>query len=192
MPQLPHKDPKPPNIISFLDYASASYSYSVNMTDSGRPSPTPDTESSFETTIVSSLAVYTKSSEKKAKEVKTVKVKEFDFTISEDNYLNFLRELLQSQSQDKYQVAAKKRYRFKYLYPLSKVYVIVMIRCTGADSNYRLHNAVDVDNKKDYKQMVTNVLEQQLKKIKILVGMKDVQQSCPILASGICFSPGLN
>ncbi|KIM74288.1 hypothetical protein PILCRDRAFT_14550 [Piloderma croceum F 1598] len=117
----------------------------------------PDIESSFETTIVSSLAVYTKGLGKKPKEVKTVKFKEFDFTISNDNYLDFLCELLQSQSQDKYQVAAKKCYGFKYLYPPLKV----------------LHNAVDVDNKKDYKWMVTNVLEQQLKKIKTLVDMKD-------------------
>jgi len=157
------------------------------MTNSGSPSPTPDIESSFETTIVSSLAVYTKGSGKKAKEVKTVKVKEFDFTISDDNYLDFLRELLQSQSQDKYQVAAKKRYGFKYLYPPSKAYVIVAITCTGTNGNYRLHNAVDVDNEKDYKRMVTNVLEQQPKKIKILVDMKDVQRSCPILASYVHF-----
>ena len=44
------------------------------MANLGSPSHTPDTESSFETTIISSLAVYTKGSGKKAKEVKAVKV----------------------------------------------------------------------------------------------------------------------
>ena len=49
----------------------------VNMSDSGSHSPDPDTN--FETTFISSLAVYTKGSGKKAKESKSIKVKEFDF-----------------------------------------------------------------------------------------------------------------
>ena len=56
----------------------------VNMSDSGSHSLDPDT--SFETTFISSLAVYTKGSGKKAKESKSIKVKEFDFSIFEDNY----------------------------------------------------------------------------------------------------------
>jgi hypothetical protein len=153
------------------------------MSNSGSPSPDPDT--SFETTFISSLAVYTKGSGKKAKETKSIKVKEFDFSVSEDNYLDFLREFLKSQSQDKYQVAVKKRYGFKYLYPPSKVYVTnyIIVLMVIAENGYRLHNAVDVDNEKDYKRMVINVLEQQPKKIKIIVDMKDVQQGCPVLVS---------
>ena len=45
------------------------------MSDSSTPEP--ECESSFETTFVSTPAVYTKGS---GKEVKSVKVKEFDFT----------------------------------------------------------------------------------------------------------------
>jgi len=100
------------------------------MSDSSTPKP--ECESSFETTFISTLVVYTKGSGKKAKEVKSVKVKEFDFAISEDNYLEFLREFLWSQSQDKYQVAARKRYGFKYLYHPSKAYkiVVMVINCS--------------------------------------------------------------
>jgi hypothetical protein len=36
--------------------------------------------------------------------------------------------------------------------------------------------------------MVTNLLEQKPKKVKIMVDMKDVQQSCPVLVSYICLS----
>jgi hypothetical protein len=104
------------------------------MSDSGSPSP--EIESSFETTFVSSLAVYSKSSGKKSKETKSIKSKEFDFTVSMDNYLEFLREFLQSQSQSKFQVAAKKRYGFKYLYPLSKVCVIVVVMVTDTHRYY--------------------------------------------------------
>ena len=70
------------------------------MSQSRSTSPGSDTD--FETTFISSLAVYTKGSGKKAK---SIKVKEFDFTVSEDNYLEFVCEF------------------FKYLYPPSKVYV---------------------------------------------------------------------
>jgi hypothetical protein len=101
------------------------------MSDSGSPSP--EIESSFETTFVSSLAVYSKSSGKKSKSIKS---KEFDFTVSMDNYLEFLREFLQSQSQSKFQVAAKKHYGFKYLYPLSKVCVIVVVMVTDTHRYY--------------------------------------------------------
>lgn len=97
----------------------------MSMSDSGSPSL--EIESSFETTFVSSLAVYSKGSGKKSKETKSIKVKEFDFTLSADNYLEFLWEFLQSQSYSKFQVAAKKHYGFKYLYPLSKVYMIVVV-----------------------------------------------------------------
>jgi hypothetical protein len=50
----------------------------------------------------------------------------------------------------------------------------------------RLHNAVDVDNEKDYKRMVINVLEQKPKKIKIIADMKGVQRSCLVL---VCLAP---
>jgi hypothetical protein len=117
-------------------------------------SSSPEIESSFETTFVSSLAVYSKGFGKKFKETKSIKVKEFDFTLSADNYLEFLQEFLQSQSHNKFQVTAKKYYRFKYLYPLSKVHVIaVMVTNTQYSSLIisiinRLYNVVDVENEK--------------------------------------------
>jgi hypothetical protein len=49
---------------------------------------------------------------------------------------------------------------------------------------YRLYNAVN--NEKDCKPMVINVLEKRPKKIKIIVDMKDVQRGCPVLVSSIC------
>lgn len=48
---------------------------------------------------------------------------------------------------------------------------------------------MDVDNKKDYKRMVINVLEHKPKKIKIIADMKDVRRGCPVLVSSICFIP---
>lgn len=60
---------------------------------------------------------------------------------------------------------------------------LIVLMVMGAKSGYRLHNAVDVDNEKDYKRMVINILEQRPKKIKIMVDMKDVQRGCPVLVS---------
>ena len=95
----------------------------VNLRMPQSRSTSPGSDTGFETTFISSLAVYTKGLGKKAKETKSIKVKEFDFTVSEDNYLEFVCEFLKSQSQDKYQVTAKKCYSFRYLYPPSKAYM---------------------------------------------------------------------
>lgn len=43
---------------------------------------------------------------------------------------------------------------------------------------YSVRDAVDVDSKKDYKQMAKSILQARPKKVKILVDMKDVQHSC--------------
>jgi hypothetical protein len=60
---------------------------------------------------------------------------------------------------------------------------LIVLMVMGDKSGYRLHNAVDVDNEKDYKCMVINILEQRPKKIKIMVNMKDVQRGCLVLVS---------
>ena len=123
-----HKDPEWPilgapiqNFVSTYLLGTCYEFVNLRMPQSRSTSPGSDT--GFETTFISSLAVYTKGSGKKAKETKSIKVKEFDFTISEDNYLEFVCEFLKSQSQDKYQVTAKKHYSFRYLYPPSKAYM---------------------------------------------------------------------
>jgi hypothetical protein len=89
------------------------------MSDSGSPSPDPDT--SFETTIISSLVVHTKGLGKKATETKSIKVKEFDFAISEDNYLEFLRKFLEPIAR---QVSGSHKEALWFQIPLSllKVY----------------------------------------------------------------------
>ena len=110
------------NFVSMYYLLGTCYEF-VNLRMPQSRSTSPGSDTDFETTFIFSLAVYTKGSGKKAKETKSIKVKEFDFTVSEDNYLEFVCEFLKSQSQDKYQVTAKKCYSFKYLYPPSKAYV---------------------------------------------------------------------
>jgi len=89
----------------------------------------------FKTTLITSLTIYGNSS-KKSKKSKTVekslKVKEMDFTITEDNYLEILTEILKSHSQEKYKVTTRRHYTFKYLYPPSKAYVFIkLVLCVG-------------------------------------------------------------
>lgn len=45
---------------------------------------------------------------------------------------------------------------------------------------YRLRDALDVDDEKDYKHMVTNILRDTPSDVKIIFDMKDVQQRCPV------------
>ena len=56
-----------------------------------------------------------------------MKVEETDFTVTKNNYLKILTSILKSHSQEKYKVTARKHYGFKYVYPLSKVYMIYQI-----------------------------------------------------------------
>ena len=95
------------------------------------PEPSEEPELQFETTLITSLTVYdtsTKKSKSKSKSAeKTVKVKEIDFTVTENNYLEILTEILKSHSQEKYKVTARKHYGFKYIYPPSKAYVAYQI-----------------------------------------------------------------
>ena len=85
----------------------------------------------FKTTLITSLTVYntsTKKSKSKSKAAeKIVKVKEIDFTVTENNYLEIPTEILKSHSQEKYKVTSRKHYGFKYIYPPSKVYVTYQI-----------------------------------------------------------------
>jgi hypothetical protein len=93
------------------------------------PEHSEEPELQFETTLITSLTVYNTSTKKSKSKLaeKTVKVKKFDFTVTENNYLEILTQILKSHSQEKYQVTARKHYGFKYIYPPSKVYVAYQI-----------------------------------------------------------------
>ena len=76
----------------------------------------------FETRIIAQFTFYITEKDKKGKikEKKTAKVKELDFTLASDNYVDFLKTLLAKHLQDKYKVTERHPYSFKYLYPPSK------------------------------------------------------------------------
>jgi hypothetical protein len=86
---------------------------------------------SFETKLVIQLTVYTSKAagsrkSKKKTESKAKKTKEATFTLSSDNHLEFLRCLLIKHRQNTtYKVTEQKRFSFRYLYPLSKVYATI-------------------------------------------------------------------
>ncbi|KZP29495.1 hypothetical protein FIBSPDRAFT_946762 [Athelia psychrophila] len=122
-------------------------------------SESPPPETTHDITFSASLTTYTKTG-KKGIETKKTKIKEFKFSVSDDNYLELLRECLESQGMERYQVAAKQRFGFKVC------------------------DTLDVDDEKDYKNMVTSILADTPLKIKIIFDMKDVQQNCPVTTIG--------
>jgi len=83
---------------------------------------------SFETRLIIQLTVYTSNratsgsgKKKKKTESKAKKTKEVIFTLSTDNYLEFLRCLLIKHGLNTtYKVTEQKRFSFRYLYPASK------------------------------------------------------------------------
>ena len=85
--------------------------------------PSEELESHFKTTLIASLTIYNSAQKSKYKSKaanKSVKVKEIDFTITEDNYLQILREILNSHLQEKYKVTVRQHYGFKYI-PLALI-----------------------------------------------------------------------
>ena len=85
--------------------------------------PSEELESHFKTTLIASLTIYNSAQKSKYKfkaANKSVKVKEIDFTITEDNYLQILREISNSHSQEKYKVTVRWHYGFKYI-PLALI-----------------------------------------------------------------------
>jgi hypothetical protein len=85
----------------------------------------------FETKLVIQLTVYTlnkvtasSGKSKKKTESKAKKTKETTFTLSSNNHLEFLQCLLTKHGQSTtYKVTERKRFSFRYLYPVSKAYV---------------------------------------------------------------------
>lgn len=87
---------------------------SHTMSDSGSP----PLETTHNVIFSASLTIYTKPPKgKKGKETKKTKTKDFKFCVSDDNYLEFLQECLETQGMEQYQVTAKWRSSFKYVYP---------------------------------------------------------------------------
>ena len=80
----------------------------------------------FTTRIIVQLSVYSsaKDSKGKVKELKTTKIKELDYTLTLENYVEFLVTVLSKHTQDKYKVTERRPYAFKYLYPPLKAYVL--------------------------------------------------------------------
>jgi hypothetical protein len=84
--------------------------------------PPSDAPVDIETRIIAQLLVYStaKDAKNRLKETKVPKVKELDFVISRDGYVNFLKTLLSKHSQERFKVTERRPYPFKYLYPPSK------------------------------------------------------------------------
>jgi hypothetical protein len=83
------------------------------------PSPSPEIPQ-LKATIIIHLDSYTKNTtginaKAKVKEVKSTKVKEVLFHISESNYLDFLTTMLAKHDKSQYKVTERKKYSFKYL-----------------------------------------------------------------------------
>lgn len=83
---------------------------SHTMSDS--ESATPPPEATHDVLFSGCLSTYTKVPGKKGKEIKKNKTKEFDFVVSDVNYLELLRACLESHGIEQYQVSVKQRYTF--------------------------------------------------------------------------------
>lgn len=79
----------------------------------------------IETRIIAQLFVYTtiKDARNKIKETKVPKVKELDFSVSREGYVDFLDTMLSKHAQERFKVTERRPYPFKYLYPPSKACV---------------------------------------------------------------------
>ncbi|KAI6156658.1 hypothetical protein BKA82DRAFT_115540, partial [Pisolithus tinctorius] len=100
-------------------------------------SPTPVAEKLHSFTIL--LSVYGPKKKEKGKTVPkvTMETKELTFAVNDTNYLNFLQHVLDKHGQGQYRVSSSKHFPFKFVPP--KVQAV--------------SNAIDVDNKVDYKDM---------------------------------------
>jgi hypothetical protein len=79
----------------------------------------------IETRIIAQLLVYTttKDVKNKIKETKVPKVKELDFLVLCEGYVDFLDTMLSKHAQERFKVTERRPYLFKYLYPPSKACV---------------------------------------------------------------------
>ena len=59
---------------------------------------------------------------------------------------------------------------------------LLLCGCQLIHSLYSVRDAIDVDSEKDYQRMAKNILEAKLQKVKIIIDIKDVQQSCRVVS----------
>ena len=59
---------------------------------------------------------------------------------------------------------------------------LLLCGCQLIHSLYSVRDAIDVDSEKDYQWMAKNILEAKLQKVKIIIDIKDVQQSCRVVS----------
>ena len=83
----------------------------------------------FKIRIIAQFTFYLTERDKngKIKEKKIAKVKELDFTLASDNYVDIFETLLVKHLQDKYKVMERCLYlNFKYLYPPLKACIFLV------------------------------------------------------------------
>ncbi|KAG6370349.1 hypothetical protein JVT61DRAFT_12157 [Boletus reticuloceps] len=100
-------------------------------------------------TVYSMLKQSSKGKSTAKKQEKSVKTKELLFPLNEDNYIEFLESILEKHGQTQFKVSKKHRFSFKFTMAKTK--------------SQRITEAMDVNNKPDYKEM-------------IFVDMKDVEK----------------
>ncbi|KAI6016777.1 hypothetical protein PISMIDRAFT_18143 [Pisolithus microcarpus 441] len=129
-------------------------------------SPSPELEKQFSfavaLTVYSNLKKKTKGKASAAKEVKSVKTKELLFPLRDNNYLGFLQSLLEKHGQDQYIVSDRRWYPFKFVPPKAKG------QCAT--------DAMDVDNKADYQEMVGKIHGANPSVTKIFIDMKHIEK----------------
>jgi len=108
---------------------------------------------------------------------KSTKLKELSFSLNSSNYINFLQAMLLKHSLDNYEVTENKHFPFKYLPPKTKgcVFLITITGLLTVFVRQRTSEAIDVDNKADYKEMVKKITEEKPLTVKIYVDMRSVE-----------------
>ncbi|KAG1850455.1 hypothetical protein F4604DRAFT_1959350 [Suillus subluteus] len=119
----------------------------------------------FKATFIIHLDTYTKTTTEsngkaKAKEVKSTKVKELVFQISEHNHVEFLTTILAKHDKSHHRVTERKKYSFKYYL---------------GNSRGRAE-AMDVDNEADYAEMAKKLISEEPRKVKVFIDMKNVEK----------------
>ncbi|KAI5980479.1 hypothetical protein EDC04DRAFT_2917958 [Pisolithus marmoratus] len=129
-------------------------------------SPSPELEKQFSfavtLTVYSNLKKKMKGKASAAKEVKSVKTKELLFPLRDSNYLRFLQSLLEKHRQDQYMVSDRRQYPFKFMPPKAK--------------GQHVSDAMDVDNKADYQDMVRKIHGANPSITKIFIDMKHIEK----------------
>ena len=146
------------------------------------PSPTRPSEKAHSFAVVLTVYVSKKNKSKTVKEEKSTKTKELVFRIDENNYIDFLQSILKKHGQGHFKVSEKKHFPFKFVPPKAKRSVCYFPP-TFADFNLVttyfsqcVNDAIDVDNKADYAEMVKKIHARNPGTTKIYVDMKHIEK----------------